>query len=82
MATDREAVMLELDAAVAAKLREHAAAEHVSESEIVERALRIQSFNALLDRIHERSDLDEDAAMKLATEELRAARDERNSRAA
>lgn len=49
---------------------------------MVERALRAFDLRTLLKRIRERSDLDEDAAMRLATEELRAARAERDSRAA
>lgn len=55
----------------------HAASEQVSEGEIVERALRAFDMRALLRDIRERSDLDEDAAMQLATEELRAVRRDR-----
>jgi hypothetical protein len=70
----RETVTLELDADVASKRRAQAAAESVSEGEIVDGALRAAGFRALLADIQRGSDLDEDAAMKLAVEETRAAR--------
>jgi hypothetical protein len=78
----REAVTVELDVEVAAMLREQAAAEHVSEGEIVERALRTADLRALVERIRGRSDLDGDAAMRLVNEELKAVRAERGPRAA
>lgn len=71
---ERESVTVELDVEVAAMLREHAAAGHVSEGEIVERALRAADVRALVGRIRSRSDLDEDAATRLVNEELKAAR--------
>jgi hypothetical protein len=49
----------------------------VSEGEIVERAVRAMDLRALVARIRERSDLDEDEAMRLVQEELRAARADR-----
>lgn len=79
---EREAVTVELDVEVAAMLREHAAAEKVSEGQIVERALRAADLRALVSRIRARSDLDEGAAMRLVNEELKAARAERGPRAA
>jgi hypothetical protein len=79
---EREAVTVELDVEVAAMLREHAAAEHVSEGEIVERALRAADLRMLARRIRDRSDLDGDAAMRLANEELKTVRGERGPRAA
>jgi phosphopantetheine adenylyltransferase len=79
---EREAVTVELDVEVAAMLREHAAVEHVSEGEIVERALRAADLRALVGRIRARSDLDEGAAMRLVNEELKAVRTERGPRAA
>jgi hypothetical protein len=79
---EREAVTVELNVEVAAMLREHAAAEDVSEREIVERALRATDLRALVGRIRRRSDLDEDAAMRLVNEELRAVRSARGPRAA
>ena len=78
---EREAVTVELDVEVAAMLREHAAAEHVSEGEIVERALRAADLRALVSRIRARSDVDEGAAMRLVNEELKAVRAERGPRA-
>lgn len=71
-----------LNVEVAAMLRAHAAAEHVSEGEIVERALRAVDLRALVARIRARSDLDEGAAMRLVNEELKAVRAERGPRAA
>jgi phage baseplate assembly protein W len=67
-------VSLDLDSEVASLLHEHAASAHASEGEIVERALRAFDMRALLARVRSRSDLDEEAAMALAREELKAAR--------
>lgn len=71
MAT-RETVSVDLDAEVAAILRKHAAEAHVSE--IVDRAIRAYDLRGLLTRLQEQSDLDEDEAMALAREELKAVR--------
>jgi hypothetical protein len=79
---EREAVAVELDVEVAAMLREHAAAEHVSEGELVERALPAVDLRALVGRSRGRSDLDEDAAMRLGNEELKAVRAGRAPRSA
>ena len=79
---EREAVTVELDVQVAAMLREHAAAEHVSEGEIVERALRATDLRTLVGRIRARSDLDGDAAMRLVNEELKVVRAGRGPQAA
>jgi hypothetical protein len=79
---EREAVTFELDVEAAAMLREPAAAEHVSEGEIVERALRAADLRALVSRIRASRDLDEGAAMRLVNEELKAVRAERGPRAA
>ncbi len=73
----RQRVILNLDQEVAALLAACAADAHVSEGEIVERAVRAMDLRALVARIRERSDLDEDEAMRLVREELRAARAER-----
>ena len=70
----RQRVILDLDQEVAALLAACAADAHVSEGEIVERAVRAMDLRALVARIRERSDLDEDEAMRLVQEELRAAR--------
>ena len=66
-------------AEVASILRAHAAEAHVSEGEIVDRAIRAYDRRALIARIRERSNLDEDQAMALVREELRAARAERDA---
>ena len=73
----RQRVILELDREVAALLAACAADAHVSEGEIVERAVRALDLRALVARIRARSDLDEDDAMAFVQEELRAARAER-----
>lgn len=73
----RQRVTLDLDDDVAALLATCAADAHVSEGEIVERAIRAMDLRALVARIRDRSDLDEDAATQLVGEELRAARAER-----
>jgi hypothetical protein len=72
----RQRVTLDLDQDVAALLAACAADAHVSEGEIVERAVRAMDLRALMARIRERSDLDEHDAMRLVGEELRAARAE------
>ncbi len=74
---ERQQVILNLDREVAALLATCAADAEVTESEIVEQAVRALDLRALVTRIRDRSDLDEDAAMKLVGEELRAARVER-----
>ncbi len=66
MAT-RERVNVDLDAEVAAILRKHAAEAHVSEGEILDRAVRAYDLRALLARLQAKSDLDEDQAMALRT---------------
>jgi len=73
----RRRVTLDLDDEVASILEASAADARVSEGEIVDRAIRAIDLRALVARIRERSDLDEDAALRLASEELRAARSER-----
>ena len=70
----RERVNVDLDTEVAAILRKHAAEAHVSEGEILDRALRAYDLRALLARLQAQSDLDEEQAMGLAREELKAAR--------
>ena len=72
---------IDLDAEVAAILRAHAAGARLSEGEIVDRAIRAYDLRSLIARVRERSDLDEDQAMALVREELRAARAERHEAA-
>jgi len=75
----RQQVNIDLDAEVASILRTHAAEAHVSEGEIVDRAIRAYDLRSLVARIRERSDMDEDQAMALVREELQAARAERDA---
>ncbi len=77
----RQRLRIDLDAEVVSILRSHAAEAHVSEGEIVDRAIRAYDLRSLVARIRERSDLDEDAAFALVREELHAARAERNAAA-
>jgi hypothetical protein len=77
----RQHLNIDLDAEVASILRSHAAEAHVSEGEIVDRAIRAYDLRSLIARIRERSDLDEDAAIALVREELHAARAERDTAA-
>jgi hypothetical protein len=77
----RQHLNIDLDADVASILRSHAAEAHVSEGEIVDRAIRAYDLRSLVARIRERSDLDEDAAQALVREELHAARSERHAAA-
>jgi hypothetical protein len=77
----RQQVNIDLDAEVASILRSHAAEAHLSEGEIVDRAIRAYDLRSLIVRIHERSDLDEDAAIALVRQELDAARAERDAAA-
>ena len=73
----RRRVTIDLDQEVAALLEASAADAQVSEGELVERAVRAMDLRSLVDRIRARSDLDEDAAMQLVREELRAVRSDR-----
>lgn len=74
MAASREQINLDVEAEVASILRLHAAEAHVTEGEIVDRAVRAYDLRLLVARIRARSDLAEDAAAELAREELQAAR--------
>jgi len=75
----RQQVNIDLDAEVVSILRTHAAEAHVSEGEVVDRAIRAYDLRSLVARIRERSDMDEDQAMALVREELQAARAERDA---
>ncbi|HEU0316478.1 MAG TPA: hypothetical protein VFR49_04055 [Solirubrobacteraceae bacterium] len=75
----RQHLNIDLDADVASILRSHAVEAHVSEGEIVDRAIRAYDLRSLIARIRERSDLDEEAALALVREELHAARSEREA---
>jgi Ribbon-helix-helix protein, copG family len=77
----RQQLSIDLDAEVAAILRAHAAETHLSEGEIIDRAIRAYDLRSLLAQLRERSDLGEDQALALAREELEAARAERDTTA-
>ncbi len=79
--TARQHVSIDLNADVAAIVRAHAAETHLSEGEIIDRAIRAYDLRSLLAQIRERSDLDEQQALALAREELKAARAERDTAA-
>ena len=68
----RERVSVDLDTEVTAILLKHAAQAHATEGEIVDRAVRAYDLRALLRRLQAASELDDDQAMALAREELRA----------
>jgi hypothetical protein len=70
----REQMNLDLDVEVASILRSRAAEAHVSEGEIVDRAIRAYDLRSLVARIRSRSGLDEGAALALVREELDAVR--------
>jgi len=75
----REHLSVDLDAEVGSILRSYAAEAHVTEGEIVDRAIRAYDLRSLVARIRARSDLDEEAAMVLVREELHAVRAERDA---
>lgn len=77
--TTRDRVSVDLDAEVATILRKHAAEARVSEGELLDRAVRAYDLRALLARLQANSDLDEDQAMALGREELKAARTARRA---
>lgn len=60
MAASRQRMNVDLDAEVASILRSRAAEAHVSEGEIVDRAIRAYDLRSLVAHIRARSDLDED----------------------
>jgi hypothetical protein len=77
----REHVDMELDPKVAEILRRYAAEAQVSESEIVERAVRAYDLRSLLAQPRARSNLDDDQVMALVRNEMHAARAERDAAA-
>jgi hypothetical protein len=79
MAASREQINVDVEAEVASILRLHAAEAHVTEGEIVDRAVRAYDLRLLVARIRACGDLSEDAAAELAREELHAARAEREA---
>jgi hypothetical protein len=82
-----------LDADVLAAAKAAALTSHRTESAVVEEALRAylsgergralkEGLRDLLDRVATRSDLDEDEALRIAVDEVHAARQERRNRQA
>lgn len=71
---ERKRLEIDVDPEVAEIIGKLAADEQVTEGEILDRAVRAYHMRALLARIRSRSDLDEDQAMALAREELKAVR--------
>jgi hypothetical protein len=78
MAT-REQVSVDLDTEVTAILPKHASDAHATDGEIIDRAVRAYDLRALLRRLHAASELDDDQAIALAREELKAARPARRA---
>jgi predicted transcriptional regulator len=70
----RRQLNIDLDPEVAEILQELASDAHVSEGEILDRAVRAYDVRSVLARIRARSDLDDDQPMALAREELAAVR--------
>ncbi len=73
----RSKATIYLDPDVLRATRVQAARTGKRDSDVVEEALREYLGLAVIDRIRSRSDLDEEAAMRLAYEELHAMRRER-----
>lgn len=71
---ERQKLNTDVDPEVAEILRKLAADADLTEGEILDRAVRAYDIRTVLARIHSRSDLDEDQAMALAREELKAVR--------
>lgn len=77
----RSKVTVYLDPEVLRAARVHAARTGKRDSDVVEEALREHLGLDVIDSIRAKSDLDEDAAMQLAYEELHAMRRERREAA-
>jgi Ribbon-helix-helix protein, copG family len=77
----RSKATFHLDADVLRATRVRAARTGKPESDVVEEALREYLGLAVIDEIWAKADLDEDAAMRLAYEELHAMRRERRKAA-
>jgi hypothetical protein len=77
----RSKATFHLDADVLRATRVRAARTGKRDSDVVEEALREYLGLAVIEQIRAKADLDEDAAMKLAYEELHAMRRERHEAA-
>lgn len=76
---ERKRVPIDIDPEVAQILGKLAVDANVTESEILDRAVRRYHLRSILSRTRSRSDLDEDQAMALAREELKAVRTARHA---
>ena len=81
MASADEKVTVEVDAELVSRAREELGIAEQSDSAVVERALNAYLLARLLDATQARSDLSEEQAMRLANDELHAARRERRGAA-
>ncbi len=76
----KSAATVRLDDEVLDAVRQEAARSGRSEDQVVEAAVRRYIRPSVLDRLRERSRLDEDEAMEIAREEIAAHRRERLTR--
>ena len=81
MASADDKVSVELDAELVSRAREEFGIAEQSDSAVVERALNAYLLARLLDATQARSDLSEEEAMRLANDEMHAARRERRGAA-
>lgn len=79
MATARRMVQVELDERLLSRARAEARDTSKPDDEIVEEALSQYLLERLLDRTQRRANLSEDEAMRLAVEELRDMRRDRDA---
>ena len=81
MATARRTVRVELDERLVSRARAQARDDSRPDDEIIEDALSRYLLERLLDKTHQRSNLSEEEATRLAVEELHAMRRERDAAA-
>jgi len=74
-----EPVSVVLEDEIADAVRREAARTGRTEAEVVETALRRHMAPSIIDRLQERATLEEDEAMAIAVEEVRALRAERRA---
>ncbi len=81
MAVNRRTVQVELDERLVSRARAEARDASLPDDEIIEDALSGYLVERLLDKTQRRANLSEDEATRLALEELRAMRRERDAAA-
>jgi hypothetical protein len=81
MATARRTVRIELDEKLVSRARAEARDASRPDGEIIEDALSGYLLERLLDKTQRRANLSEEEAMRVAVEELRALRRERDAAA-